>query len=288
MPPAPPVWQGTQAMGLPTAAHTQGLPGQYGLPTAPDSPGGGALAPPAATTPLAPGNHHGGAPVAPGTQQGGAPLAPQAPGTQQGGAQIAVQPPEGGVARPPQAPTGIGANAPSTQDSSGIAGALECLALYTTNADTSRSLRWQQNVNGDATKLAPWKVEATALPGLQFYAYMQPSEAFLVVGHTLSTIYSTTTDIANYHGKVVLFTGDRTATCKCLLVVLPLLSVFPWKKCRVVDDQSKLAEWYADNPAEYGNLWDPTPQDGTQTELLIPKMLALPLRAAKLYHNFNS
>ena len=79
-----------------------------------------------------------------------------------------------------------------------------------TNADTSRSLRWQWDVNGDATKLAAWKVEATALPGLQFYAYMQPGEVFLVVGHTLSTIYSTTTDIANYHGKVVLFTGDRT------------------------------------------------------------------------------
>ncbi len=114
MPPAPPVWQGMQAIGLPTAAHTQGLPGQYGLPIAPGLPGGGALTPPTATMLLAPGNQHGGAPLAPGTQQGGAPLASQAPGTQQGGAQIAVQPPGGGGAGPPQAPTGIGANAPLT------------------------------------------------------------------------------------------------------------------------------------------------------------------------------
>ena len=49
----------------------------------------------------------------------------------------------------------------------------------------------------------------------------------------------------------------------------------------------QLAEWYADNQAEYGNLWDPTPQDRTQTELLVPRMIALPLWAAKLYHNFN-
>jgi hypothetical protein len=55
----------------------------------------------------------------------------------------------------------------------------------------------------------------------------------------------------------------------------------------VIDDRSKLAEWYADNPAEYGNSWDPTGQDGTRTELLVPRMLALPLWAAKLYHNFN-
>ena len=100
-------------------------------------------------------------------------------------------------------------------------------------------------------------MEASALPGLQFFVYMQPSEAFLVVGHTLSTIYSTTTDIANYHGKVVLFTGDRTATHKCVPVVLPPLCAFLWKKCQVVDNRSKLAKWYADNPAEYGNLWDP-------------------------------
>ena len=127
-----------------------------------------------------------------------------------------------------------------------------------------------------------------AIPGLQFYAYdMQLGEAFLVVGHTLSTIYSTTTDVANYHGKVILFTGDRTATRECVPVVLPPLAAFAWEKCMVVDDRSKLAEWYADNHAEYGNLWDPTQQDGTRTELLVPRMIALPLWAAKLYHNFN-
>jgi hypothetical protein len=120
--------------------------------------------------PLAPRTQQGGAPLAPGTQQGGAPLATQALGTQQGEAQIAVQPPGGGGAGPPQAPTGIGANAPPTQEGSGIAGALEHLASCMTDADTSRSLRWQQNVNRDATKLAAWKVEAMALPGLQFYA----------------------------------------------------------------------------------------------------------------------
>jgi hypothetical protein len=156
-----------------------------------------------------------------------------------------------------------------------------------TDSNTSRSLRWQRNVNGDTTKLAAWKVEAPAIPGLQFYAYMQPGEAFFVVGHTLSTIYSTTTDIANYHSKVILFTGDRTMTRECVPVVLPPLAAFAWKKCMAVNDWSKLAKWYADNQAEYGNLWDPTPQDGTRMELLVPRMIALPLWAAKLYHNFN-
>ncbi len=140
MPPAPSMWQGMQGMGLPVAAHRQGLSGQSGLPATPGQPGGGALAPPAATTPMVPGTQHGGAPLAPGTQQGGAPLVPQTSGTQQGRDQIAVQPPGGGGAGPPQAPTGIGANAPSTQDSSGIVGALKRLAPYMTDADTSRSL----------------------------------------------------------------------------------------------------------------------------------------------------
>ena len=93
-------------------------------------------------------------PLAPGTQQGGALLAPQALGTQHGGAQIAVQPARGGGAGPPQAPTGVCATGPPTQECSNIVGALECLTSCMTNADTSRSLRWQRNVNKDATKLA--------------------------------------------------------------------------------------------------------------------------------------
>ncbi len=88
-----------------------------------------------------------------------------------------------------------------------------------TNADTSRSLCWQRNVNEDAIKLDAKKVEATALPGLQFFPYMQSGEAFLVVGHTLSTIYPATIDVATYHGKVVLFTGDWTGTHECVPVI---------------------------------------------------------------------
>jgi hypothetical protein len=57
-------------------------------------------------------------------------------------------------------------------------------------------------------KLTPWKLEATSLLVFQFFAYMQPGEAFMVIGHSSSTIYSMATDIASYHGKMVLFTGD--------------------------------------------------------------------------------
>ncbi len=87
--------------------------------------------------------------------------------------------------------------------------ALERLAPLMTDADTSRNLCWQHDAAEDPTKLLVWKIEATSSLGLQFYAYMQPGEAFMVVGHSMSTIYSTTTDITTLHGKVVLFMGDR-------------------------------------------------------------------------------
>ena len=165
--------------------------------------------------------------------------------------------------------------------------ALEHLAPIITDADTSRNLRWQQSVAGDATKLALWKIEATSSPGLQFYAYMQPGEAFMVVGHSMSTIYSTTTDIATLHGKVVLFTGDCKGTRECVPIILPPLSSFEWKKCSVIDEKEKLLSWYADNPSEYGNLWEPTLADGTKVKVHIPRMIALPLWAASLYHQFK-
>jgi hypothetical protein len=115
--------------------------------------------------------------------------------------------------------------------------ALKRLAPFMMDADTSRNLRWQEAVAGDATKLALWKIEATSSTGLQFYAYMQPGEAFMVVGHSMSTIYSTRTDTATFHGKVVLFTGDRKGTCECVPIIVPPQTAFEWKKCSVIDDK---------------------------------------------------
>jgi hypothetical protein len=109
----------------------------------------------------------------------------------------------------------------------------------------------------------------------------------MVVGHTMSTMYSMTTDVATYHGKVVLFTGDWSGTHECVLVILPPLLALAWKKCLVVDDKTRLGKWYANNPSEFGNLWDPTAQDGPREELHVPWMIALPLWVVRLYHQFN-
>ena len=103
----------------------------------------------------------------------------------------------------------------------------------------SRNLRWQRDMAGDPTKLSVWKIEARSSHGLQFYACMQPGEAFMVVGHSMSTIYSTTTDITTLHGKVVLFIGDRKGTRECIPILLPPQSTFEWKKCSVIDDKDK-------------------------------------------------
>jgi hypothetical protein len=81
--------------------------------------------------------------------------------------------------------------------------------------------------------------------------------------------------------------GDRTGTCEWVPILLPPLIAFAWKKCLVVDNKTKLGARYADNPLDYGKLWDPTAQDGTRAELHIPWMIALPLWAARLYHQFK-
>jgi hypothetical protein len=103
----------------------------------------------------------------------------------------------------------------------------------------------------------------------------------------MATIYSTTTDIASFHGKVVLFTGDRTGTCECIPVILPPQSAFEWKKCSVVNNKEKLLSWYTDNLSKYGKLWDPTANDGPKVELHVPRMIALPLRVASHYRQLK-
>jgi hypothetical protein len=45
--------------------------------------------------------------------------------------------------------------------------------------------------------------------------------------------------------------------------------------------------WYQDNQTEYGNLWDPTVQEGTKEDILVLQLIALPLKAAKLYHQLG-
>jgi hypothetical protein len=101
-----------------------------------------------------------------------------------------------------------------------------------TDADTARDLRWQRETNGETAKLTTWKVEATSLHSLQFFAFMQPGEAYMVLGHSMATIYSTATDIATFHGKIVFF--------MCISVVLPPQSAFEWTKCKVLDDPTAL------------------------------------------------
>jgi hypothetical protein len=154
------------------------------------------------------------------------------------------------------------------------------------DADTSCSLRWQLDVDGDSTKINVFKLEAASVPGLQFFAYMLPGDTFLVVGHSMSIIYATSTDIATFHGKMALFTGDRTGHRECMPVFLPPSSAFEWKTCKAVADKTALFDWYNDNPSEYGKLWEPA-ADLTREDIKVPRMIALPLRAAKLYHEFK-
>lgn len=80
--------------------------------------------------------------------------------------------------------------------------------------------------NGEAAWINLWKIEAMSYLRLQLFAFMQPGEAFLVVGHSLATICSTATDIATYHRKMVLFIGDRKQTQECISDILPLQKAF--------------------------------------------------------------
>ncbi len=102
----------------------------------------------------------------------------------------------------------------------------------------------------------------------------------MVVGHSMSTIYSATKDITTFHGKVVLFTGDCKGNCECIPVILPPQSAFGWNKCSVIEN-------YANHTLEYGKLWELTANDGTRVEIHVPRMITLPLWVARLYHQFK-
>jgi hypothetical protein len=170
----------------------------------------------------------------------------------------------------------------------GIGAALKWLSAYgMTDKATSQNLKWQRNVNGDPNKAAAWTAEATSLSSLQFFVLMQPDQAHIMVGHSMSTIYSTTTNVESLHGKIILFTGNRRGSRECIPIVLPKISAFQWKKCKVINDKEKLCAWDSDNPGEHGKLWDPNVGAGTKNELFVPRMIALPLRAVSIYQGLK-
>ena len=75
---------------------------------------------------------------------------------------------------------------------------LGCRACHlvrpSTRAEAEPSLGVQRGA--EAAAASAWKAEATFLLSLQFFASVQPGNVFVIMGHTLSTIYLTNTDVA--------------------------------------------------------------------------------------------
>ena len=171
MPPPETAWHEQQHSGLPPTMNLPGPQGQQGQQLL-------TLRPPGVNQMNRQGHQgHQGQLHTTGPPGGGGQIpmpgvaTPQAMVAPQGGAQTAVSHhPHNNGGGVPNAPSGRGAQGTTSQEYSGISTALEQLAPIITDADTSRNLRWQQSVEGDATRIALWKLEATSLPGLQFYA----------------------------------------------------------------------------------------------------------------------
>jgi len=58
-------------------------------------------------------------------------------------------------------------------------------------------------------------------------------------------------------------------------------------KCKVLDDPKALQEWYANDSSQYGKLRDFQQGDEAKVDVSVPRMIALPLRAAQLYRKFG-
>ena len=99
--------------------------------------------------------------------------------------------------------------------------------------------------------------------------------------------YLTTMDVAMYHGKVVLITGDWCGRRECIPIIMPPKCAFEWRWCNIINDKPTLAMWYADDSSEYGLLWAPTANNGAKVNVKVPWMFALPLQAAQMYHTFK-
>ena len=161
------------------------------------------------------------------------------------------------------------------------------LTVTMTDADTVRNLRWQRDTNGETAKLTTWKVEARPSPvsNSSPLCSMQPGEAYIVLGHSMATIYSTATDNFPWQDRPLHWGPKRNAGVNSSGVASS--ESFEWTKCKVLDDPTALQEWYANDRSQYGKLRDFQQGDEAKVDVSVPQMIALPLRAAQLYQKFG-
>ena len=148
-----------------------------------------------------------------------------------------------------------------------------------TKASTSRDLKWQREMDGDAQKITQFKEVVGGLQDFRTYLFMKPGSAFVTVMHSPMKFVAISDATQHLQGRYIGFVGDRTATKDPTAIVLPQQKTWSWETMVVATDADTMAAYYDQDNTRRGNLWAPTigGNEGGEDTIKAPVLLAIPL-----------
>lgn len=160
------------------------------------------------------------------------------------------------------------------EDSGIVQGLTQHGGVSRADAHVQRELSWQRDVKGDTTKVTAFKMQVVGLQNFRAFLYMKPKSPLVQMAHSIGQYYGFSGLAPELQDRHIAFIGDRTADGGAPMpVLLPVRKAWDWTKAMVCMDETAFTDHYEAEGSE-NKLW--TAPNGVQSEVFLPRMLALP------------
>jgi len=117
---------------------------------------------------------------------------------------------------------------------SSIDGCIARMGALTSHAmKVEEALRYQQEVKGEATKIANFKMEVGSLLNFQAFLMMREGSAMVTIIHSIAKYFSLSPTMMRYQGRYIGFVGDQMPNREPGPVMLPVDKAWGWVKKKV-------------------------------------------------------
>jgi hypothetical protein len=95
------------------------------------------------------------------------------------------------------------------------------------------ALRYQQEVKGEATKIANFKMEVGSLLNFQAFLMMREGSAMVTIIHSITKYFSLSPTTMRYQGRYIGFVGNQMPNREPGPIMLPVDKAWGWVKKKV-------------------------------------------------------
>jgi hypothetical protein len=148
------------------------------------------------------------------------------------------------------------------------------------NGMLTRELEWQNRVGGDPTQAVAFKDQVLNQQAFRAFASMKGKSPAIHLAHSIGVFFGLSGMATDIQGKQVAFVGDRGNSRQPIPFVLPPQNLWTWARARYLANMVQFLQHYALDKNQ-DKLWAMGAGEADLTEILLPRLLSLPMIAAK-------